>query len=154
MSKLFIPCDGYELSTLQANFYKLIFQKIPHVEFFCQTVRIPDMNFGFASQPTTIHDLKVVGEKLEMQPLTANVLVDEKLEVYTELYNWMYGISVNGFAADTPSDCIVEISGKRWHFRDVFPIQLGGFTVTSAESQSRPVSIDVSFAYDYFTFGD
>lgn len=152
MSKLFIPCEGYELSILQANYYKLIFSKIPHVEFFCQTVRIPDLTFGFATQPTRIHDLKVVGEKLEMQPLSANVLVDEKLTVYDELYKWMYDISVNGLAMDKPSDCIVQIGNKQWHFREVFPIQLGGFTVTSAESTSRPVSIDVSFQYDFFTF--
>lgn len=152
MSKLFIPCEGYELSVLQSNFFKLSFDKIPHVEFWAQNVRIPDLSLGYADHPTRIHDLKWTGEKLRMEPLVAKILVDEGLTVYEELYTWMFDLSVNGYASDRVSDCIVEISGRQWHFKDVFPTNISSFEMSSTENTSRPVTIDVQFVYNNFTF--
>lgn len=152
MSKLFIPCDGYELSVLQSNFFKLIFSKIPHVEFWAQRVRIPDLTMGYADHPTRIHDLKWAGEKLKMDPLVASILVDESLNVYSELYTWMYNVSVNGLASDSFSDCIVEIGEKKWHFNDVLPVSINSFEMSSAQAGSSPVTLDATFVYNNFTF--
>lgn len=152
MSKLFIPCDGYELSVLQSNFFKLIFSKIPHVEFWAQRVRIPDLTMGYADHPTRIHDLKWAGEKLKMDPLVASILVDESLNVYSELYTWMYNVSVNGLASDSFSDCIVEIGEKKWHFNDVLPVSINSFEMSSAQAASTPVTLDATFVYNNFTF--
>lgn len=152
MSKLFIPCDGYELSVLQSNFFKLIFSKIPHVEFWAQKVRIPDLSMGYADHPTRIHDLKWAGEKLKMEPLVTRILVDEALNVYSELYTWMYNVSVNGLASDSFSDCIVEIGEKKWHFNDVLPVSISSFEMDSAQAGSSPVTLDATFVYNNFTF--
>jgi hypothetical protein len=152
MSKLFIPCDGYELSVLQSNFFKLIFSKIPHVEFWAQKVRIPDLSMGYADHPTRIHDLKWAGEKLKMEPLITRILVDEALNVYSELYTWMYNVSVNGLASDSFSDCIVEIGEKKWHFNDVLPVSINSFEMDSAQAGSSPVTLDATFVYNNFTF--
>lgn len=155
MSKLFIPCEGYELSILQANFFKLSFPKIPHVEFWANTVHIPDLTFGWAAQPTRIHDLKVPGEKLTMSNLSATILVDEQLETYNEIYTWMFNISVNGLAQESVTDCLIMVPGesnKRWHFYDVFPVGMSGFTASATESTARPVTINVEFVYNNFIF--
>jgi hypothetical protein len=130
----------------------LIFSKIPHVEFWATRVRIPDLQLGFADHPTRIHDLKVAGEKLRMDPLMTRILVDEQLNVYNELYTWMYNISVNGLASDSFSDCIVEIGNRKWQFNDVMPVNISSFEMDGAQASSSPVQLDATFVYNNFVF--
>ena len=72
--------------------FKLILTKTPKVDFLCQSANIPGINMGTAVQPTYLKDIPVPGDKVLYDDLNIRFLVDEKMENYLALYNWITGL--------------------------------------------------------------
>ena len=66
--------------------------KLPEVEFFCQTANIPGISIGSASMPTGLKDIPIPGEKVSYQDLAISFLVDENLNNYKEIHDWLLGL--------------------------------------------------------------
>ena len=66
--------------------------KLPEVEFTCQTANIPGISLGSASQPTPLVDVPIPGDKLSYQSLDISFLVDENLNNYKEIHDWLVGL--------------------------------------------------------------
>ena len=66
--------------------------KLPEVEFFCQTANIPGISIGSASMPTGLKDIPIPGEKVSYQDLAISILVDENLNNYKEIHDWIIGL--------------------------------------------------------------
>ena len=66
--------------------------KLPEVEFTCQTANIPGISLGGAIQPTPLVDIPIPGDKISFQSLDINFLVDENLNNYKEIHDWLLGI--------------------------------------------------------------
>ena len=66
--------------------------KLPTVEFFCQTANIPGISLGTGTQPTSLYDIPVPGEKITYQDLSISFLVDENLNNYKEIHDWLLGL--------------------------------------------------------------
>ena len=66
--------------------------KLPLVEFFCQSANIPGIGLGEASIPTPLKDIPIPGEKVTYQDLSISFLVDENLNNYKEIHDWIIGI--------------------------------------------------------------
>ena len=66
--------------------------KLPEVEFTCQTANIPGISLGGAIQPTPLIDIPIPGDKISFQSLDINFLVDENLNNYKEIHDWLIGI--------------------------------------------------------------
>jgi len=66
--------------------------KLPEVEFTCQTANIPGISLGGAIQPTPLVDIPIPGDKISFQSLDINFLVDENLNNYKEIHDWLIGI--------------------------------------------------------------
>ena len=66
--------------------------KLPEVEFTCQTANIPCISLGSATQPTPLVDIPIPGDKISFQSLDINFLVDENLNNYKEIHDWLIGI--------------------------------------------------------------
>ena len=71
--------------------------QLPKVEFFVTAVNIPGISLGTALINTPYKDIPLPGEKLEYGNLSIEFLVDEYLENYISLHNWMTGL---GFPQD------------------------------------------------------
>ena len=71
--------------------------KLPEVEFTCQTANIPGISLGSGTQPTSLVDVPIPGDKISYQSLDISFLVDENLNNYKELHDWIIGI---GFPKD------------------------------------------------------
>jgi len=71
--------------------------KLPTVEFFIQTANIPGITLGDTTLPTPLKDISMPGDKLTYQTLEVSFLVDENLNNYKEIHDWMTGI---GFPQD------------------------------------------------------
>ena len=56
--------------------FKFNLAKEPKVSFFCNTVRIPEINLALALQPSYLKDIDIPGEKLTYGDLTIRFLVD------------------------------------------------------------------------------
>ena len=66
--------------------------KLPTVEFFCQSANIPGISIGSASMPTGLKDIPIPGEKVSYQDLAISFLVDENLNNYKEIHDWIIGL--------------------------------------------------------------
>ena len=66
--------------------------KLPTVEFFCQSANIPGISIGSASMPTGLKDIPITGEKVSYQDLAISFLVDENLNNYKEIHDWIIAL--------------------------------------------------------------
>ena len=66
--------------------------QLPKVEFFITAVNLPGISLGTALMSTPYKDIPLPGEKLDYGNLSIEFLVDEYLENYISLHNWMTGL--------------------------------------------------------------
>ena len=66
--------------------------QLPKVEFFTVGANLPGITAGVATVPTPFKDIPTMGDKLEYENLSISFMVDEYLENYVSLHNWMTGI--------------------------------------------------------------
>ena len=66
--------------------------KLPEVEFFCQTANIPGIRLGQAEQQTPLKNIPLPGDKITFSDLSISFLVDENLNNYKEIHDWILGL--------------------------------------------------------------
>ena len=66
--------------------------KLPKVEFFCQSANIPGIGLGVASIDTPLKSIPFPGDKVTYQDLAISFLVDENLNNYKEIHDWIIGL--------------------------------------------------------------
>lgn len=66
--------------------------QLPKVEFFTTEANLPGIDLGVSSHPTPFKDIPIAGDKLSYNLLSIAFIVDEFLENYISLHNWMTGI--------------------------------------------------------------
>ena len=77
--------------------FKFGIHQLPKVEFFTLSANVPGISADTVTQPTPYKDIPIVGDKLTYENLSITFLVDEYLENYISLHNWITGI---GFPTD------------------------------------------------------
>ena len=66
--------------------------QLPKVEFFTVAATVPSIAMGDAIFPTPFKDIPVMGDKLTYDNLSISFIVDEYLENYISLHEWMTAI--------------------------------------------------------------
>ena len=77
--------------------FKFGIHQLPKVEFFTVTANVPGITLGDAIFPTPYKDIPIMGDKLTYENLSISFIVDEYLENYLSLHEWMTAI---GFPKD------------------------------------------------------
>jgi len=72
--------------------FKFGINQLPKVEYFVTAAELPDLSLETTLQSTPFKDIPVPGEKLTYGNLTVTFLVDEYLENYITLHNWITGL--------------------------------------------------------------
>ena len=72
--------------------FKFSINKLPKVEFFTTQANIPGINLGESIFPTPFKSIPVQGDDLTFDNLEISFIVDEQLENYRELHQWLVGI--------------------------------------------------------------
>ena len=72
--------------------FKFGIVQLPKVEFFTTAANLPGITMGNAIFPTPFTDIPVQGDKITFGNLTISFIVDEYLENYMSLHNWMTAI--------------------------------------------------------------
>ena len=152
--------------------FKFTLSKFPKVTFFSNTARIPDITLGTAIQSTYLKDIDVPGEKLTYGDLNVRFLVDENLENYMKIHNWLTGLgfpdSPQQFINKTTnedgirdekdqfSDVSLHILNSNFKdiavvkFKDLFPIYLTSLEFDATESDLNYFTADVTFKYTIY----
>jgi len=166
-------------SILNKNNFRLLIEKVPTVEYYVQTVSIPGLSFNETVQPVGMGvDAYFHGDKVEFETLNVSFLVDEDLQNYQEMFNWLTGIvpvkdgddfasltggqkntlGVSGLDGDelkTTSQITLvtntnkNIPNRYFRFYDAFPISLGSLELQSG-SETSPVTCDIQFRFNYY----
>ena len=68
--------------------FKFVLARYPKVAYFAQTANIPNMTLNIQNQPTPFRGLPMEGF-IEYEPLNLTFTVDEDLENYLILHNWI-----------------------------------------------------------------
>ena len=166
-------------SILNKNNFRLLIDKIPTVEYYVKSVNIPGLTFSEVSQPAGIGlDAFFPGDKVSFDTLDVTFLVDEDLENFKEVYDWMDAIvpvsntEDNKNYTDTVSTEIGQLStvenalnqysditlvlntnkniaNRFFRFKDCFPINLGALELESG-ADNEPVTCSVQFRFTYY----
>ena len=77
--------------------FKFTINQLPKVEFFTVSANIPDITLSDVVIPPPFKPIPVLGQNLTYGNLSITFIVDEFLENYRELHEWLTGI---GFPKD------------------------------------------------------
>ena len=149
--------------------FKFTLAKEPKVAFFCNSARIPEITLGVAKQPTYLKMIDVPGEILTYGDLTLKFLVDENMENYMAIHNWLTGL---GFPETTQqyknlttdgeqvkdskqafSDGSLHILNSNYRdvaivkFKDLFPSALSSLEFDATPSDVIYLTAQVTFKY-------
>ena len=82
---------------LRPNAFRFSVKDIPNASYTCQSANIPDIQLGYALQPTPFVDVPIIGDKLNFGELAIRFLISEDMSNYLELYRWLVAL---GFPND------------------------------------------------------
>jgi hypothetical protein len=85
-----IPCNT---DLLQSAKFILSLPRVTSTQFFCQATNLPGVSTQSTLQATPLSDLNIPGDKLVYEPLNVEFLLDEELQSWTVIYDWMRGIA-------------------------------------------------------------
>ena len=72
--------------------FRFMINQLPKVQFFTTAANIPDISLGEAVIPTPFKNIPLMGDKLTYGNLEVSFIVDEFLENYITIHNWLIGI--------------------------------------------------------------
>lgn len=73
--------------------FKMTIHRLKGVEYFCQAAQIPGIRGGVVTQATRYNKIPHPGDELEFDELTLKFQVDEDLQNYLGVLNWIRGIN-------------------------------------------------------------
>ena len=72
--------------------FKFTVSRAPKISYIGNQVNLPSLTLGIANQPTYLKNIPRPGTEVDFEDLVINFLVDEDLENYLEIQNWIRGI--------------------------------------------------------------
>jgi len=152
--------------------FKFTLSKEPKAAFFCNSAKIPEITLGTELQPTYLKDLDIPGNKILYQDLSIRFLVDENMQNYMSIHNWITGLgfpetpqqyedlTTNDQGLRDPkeafSDGSLYILNSNYNttavvkFKDLFPISLSSLEFNSTATDVQYFTADVSFKYTVY----
>ena len=69
--------------------FRFLINQLPKVQYFSVSANVPGITLGDATYATPLKDIPLPGEKLTYDDLNITFIVDENLENYIEIHNWL-----------------------------------------------------------------
>jgi hypothetical protein len=77
---------------LQSAKFLFSIPRLTSTQFFCQSVNVPGISTQNTIQSTPFVDLNIPGDKVVYDPLTIEFLLDEELQSWLAVHDWIRGI--------------------------------------------------------------
>ena len=72
--------------------FRFMIHQLPKVEFFTTEANIPDVTLGEMVIPTPYKSMPILGDQLTFDNLSISFIVDEELQNYRTIHDWLIGI--------------------------------------------------------------
>ena len=177
--------NPYDKQVSNRNFlspvgFKFTLDRAKKVSFLGNSANIPGLTLGVANQATPLKDIDTPGDKILFDDFTLRFLVDENLENYLEVYNWIRGLGYPeslqeiidfqrtgkvdknpyGKEMDIYSDGTLIIQTSNFvpnfqiKFRDLWPYSLTTLNFDATNDDVQYFTADVTFKYTIFDITD
>lgn len=150
--------------------FKFTIKKAPHVNFFIQKVNIPDLSLKPVITPNPMVNIPQIGDHLDYGLLNITFKVDEDLQNYLEIHNWVKALgkpkdftdrtairqklSYTGDGETSDISLMVLSSTKMANYEIVFtdahPISLTGAVFNTTDEDVNYVEASATFKYTYY----
>ena len=152
--------------------FKFTVSKTPKVNFFCNSARIPEIVLGTAVQPNYLKDIDIPGDKLQYGDFSLRFLVDEQLENYMAIHNWLTGLGFPQTAQEYKdlttdqddqrdpnqafSDGALHILNSNYRnvavvkFEGMFPTSLSSLEFEATDNDINYFTAEVNFKYTVY----
>ena len=156
------------LNYLQPTSYKLSIDRenYPNLEYFCQSVNHPGMTANITEIPfRKLAGVPVSAASLTFTDFTATIILDEDMQSYSEMYNWIRRIvdnkevrAIDGDASAPPTYCDITLSvlssanniTKQIKYYECTPVSLGDINFESTASGTEFITFPITFRFTYF----
>lgn len=157
-------------SFLSNNKYEFVVKRLPNLTFFIQGINLPGITLLNTSVNNPFVATPIPGNQLVFGQLSANFIVDENLESWSEIYDWITQLGnpegfnkignltkVPGKTNSITSDATLFIKtnannpNKVIRFYDLFPVELGEINFTSTDVGQEFITSTITFGYTYYT---
>ena len=140
--------------------------------FFSNSARIPELSLELAQQASYLKNIAVPGERLTFGDFTLRFLVDENMENYLSVYNWLTGLgfpeTTREFANLTKDsdgqrdqkeafcDGTLRILNSNYRevakvkFNDLFPISLTSLDFDATNTDVQFFTAEATFKYTLY----
>lgn len=160
----------YNINNLSPVGFAFTIARCPNVNWFIQEAVIPGVSFGDASKYYATGKAAIPGDTLEYNEFSITFIVDESLNNWREIYNWMRGLAptaINGdneyknmknsdFGTVSDGSLIVLTNSSNpnitMSFKDMFPVTLSDVQFRTTDTALDPITATVQFRYSYFNF--
>jgi len=159
----------YNLNDLSGSHFNLRINNYPNLNFTIQEVNLPSVFGNPVENPTSLGSIFFPYDKLNYEELTVSFIVDESLNNWREIYNWMRALAPTHMFSNDNQYEIKKSSDEGLYsgaelfiltnslnlnltvrFKNIFPFALSGFNFSTKDDDDRKIFSDVKFVYDYY----
>jgi hypothetical protein len=166
------------VNPLSSNGFRFGIQKIPEIEFFCQSATIPGLTLNQHNLATPLSNMALPGATLDFTPLDIEFMVDAEMKNYLSIWNWMIGLGfpetwnqytdflqTDSLGSNTElsknlSDGTLSILNNSFvpiqtiQFVGLFPISINTLTLQATATDVNYLICSASFQYSHYKFLD
>lgn len=145
-------------------------KKLPVTNFFITRVNLPGLTASSPGVPTPFKVMYQAYDKLEYNDFSLSFKVDEDLENWMEIFDWMVGV---GFPTKFDERRLLELkqnsgegkfsdgtltvltssknANRQFVFRDLLPVSLSDIEFNTQDTDVEYLEATVGFKYLYYT---
>lgn len=140
-------------------------QNYPNLQFFAKSISHPSVDLSPVEQPVRRARIPYAGDTVTFGALDITFLIDEDMETYIEMYNWMVRIvnenqrgqseAIQDEAIPTEADIVVNVltshnnTNRIIKYMNCVPTSVSGMEL-SADASTEPVVFNGTFSFKAF----
>ena len=160
----------HNISFASGSHYALKIDSFYDLNFTIQSVNLPGVSTSPKEVSTPVGPTFHAGDKLYYETLDIRFIIDESLQNWLSVYNWMRALSpthmlddvlknkYNLWQADkelySPATLYILTNSLHWNIKvslqNIFPISLSGLPYDITNSEDTKIYSTVRFAFDYY----
>ncbi len=157
----------HNINPLQPQGFKLTIDRknYPNLEFFAQSVTHPGISGDTPEERYRGQLLAGTPSALTFDDLEATILVDEDMNSYIEVINWLFRMvnenevsQLNSGVNTIPHKCDILVTiltsannaNKKILYKDAYPVNVGSLALEVVNGETNSITAPVTFKYTRF----